>query len=63
MQLNQLHIQLHPILLNTFIIKTTANLHLFLVFRHNSSTHVFRDAILYATLRGCISVGDALIDV
>ena len=30
---------------------------------HNSSTHVFRDVILYATLRGCISVGDALIAV
>ena len=34
-----------------------------LVLRQNSSTHLFRDVILYATLRGYISVGDALIDV
>ena len=32
-------------------------------FCHNSNTYVLRDVILYATLRGCISVGDALIDV
>ena len=36
---------------------------MYLLCHHNTSTHVFRDVILYATLRGCISVGDALIDV
>ena len=35
----------------------------YLLCHHDTSTHVFRDVILYATLRGCISVGDALIDV
>ena len=34
-----------------------------LLFHHNSSTDVFRDVILYATLRGCTSVEDALVDV
>ena len=29
-----------------------------LVFRHNSSTHVFRDVILYATFRGCGGCSD-----
>ena len=64
MQLNQLYIQLHPILPNTFIKKNHSKSTLVcLVFRHNFSTHVIRDVILYATLRGCISVEDALIDV
>ena len=34
-----------------------------LLLHHNSSIHVFIDVSLYATLRGCISVGDTLIDV
>ena len=50
MQLNQLHIQLHPILPNTFITQTTANLHLCSLCFVTTPPHMFSGMLYYVPL-------------